>query len=360
MARQSRSEASEGIDAISSSTRKPLNWSNVSSDVSDVSSEIYSHQEMARREEKKIKASSVDTLAPALSPPAILADPVPKEALKSVESSSNSSVLNSLLNKFWDFISTPIAIHEMSPESKANYHKAKYGNKPLLDTPFHMDMKAYRKLMAELQEMADQINKINNDADENLQDSERLVQNMQLLITYMKRQKQIREEAVTNRNQDLVFLRNQEKSVRQEQSDAEKARIETNKDRQFWTAVNSKLTVATVVLLGISAISTGVNWATSAPLAAFQTFQMISQVSTMVMGTATGCSGLMKAHFDRLTGEFKEQSVNLRDQHHITNVKIKYEFDQMMASYDSSLKINEWLGQLLKNQQETAQSINSR
>lgn len=284
-------------------------------------------------------------IPPSLPPPA---------RLDTIESMEVGGVAG-IAKKIWDFLSYPFSKSAVDSALTAKPGPKGLNGIPALESAFQIDQVAMQKLMTELKEMVDQVVKSSNDADEELQDKDRL-QAVVLLIDYLKKQEKIRHDGVNNHKFDLVFHTKQNEAVRRTLDDVEMAIISTNNSREFWGTVNSGLKWAAVaVFTGTVALSV---FTMSGGAAVPMVVLSMSKIPNAFLTISSAATQIMKAKLDSDFGQGKERSENMRSWRFQNNLRIEATIENVNNSFDMAQKVRGWLFQVLKNQQDAVHNVN--
>ncbi len=350
----------ESIEGIDSSSSKGTTWWYTGDP-------FYSFE--VHQEEKKAITLPPDTISSA-QPQIPLAEP---QASAKVESTDNSNTVNRMMNKIWNFLWTPLASDKTTEGQAAQSNvtqpasttKSKgIGGAPAIDEPFQVNREDLQKLLVELRKLNHQIEKTNHDGEEELQDRDRQIQTFVLLLNYLKKQKQMRDNGIFALKFDLDVLNNSSNSTRKKLVETDKLWIEINKDHQWWRTANTITSWASFAIVTASVTAYFASFYFTGGLAAaftslFASSRAVSCITQATLAGASGFTEIMKGHLEHQQGVHKKESVILKGKYTELNVIIKMQMDQMFEGFNKTQKINEWIQQVLKNQRSATQSINS-
>ena len=275
----------------------------------------------------------------------------------------------SMGKKIWEFLCAPLSFNNASTgtSNKAGGDNVTGLGSPTLEPPFQIDLKALQQLIKELKELNHQIHETHNETQDNeINEKERSKQlipiSIHILIEYYKTQTKLREEVAVEIKFQIVFHNNQYQQIKRELGDADQIRIDTEKDRVFWSNCNRNVsylamtvTAAIVVTVAIGAFSTG-----AGAIAIPAIFQMGMTITKCGLDLSAGATQFMKGILEKKVGELKEKTEVLAGRHTYISVTMKREMDQMNNGWEIGQKLTKEMIDVLKNYREAAQGINAK
>jgi hypothetical protein len=290
---------------------------------------------------------------------------VQNDPVKTETKSNRSLDITQWGKKIWELLCAPFGFNTTAAATTTGTSNKPGGDSvtglgsPTLEPPFQIDLKKLEQLIKELKELNHQIQNINNESEEELK-KERLNQSIYALVEYYKTQKKLREDVTVEIKWQIIFHRSQDMEIRKEHSDADKARIETDKTRQFWSNVNKGLTVVSVAttVVGVGAL-VYVTWGAGA-IAIPSIVQFTANITKCGIDLGAGGTQLVKSILDKKVGGLKEKIEVLNATHLKITFTMQREVDQMNEGWNCAERLTKEMIDLLKNYREAVQSINAR
>lgn len=259
--------------------------------------------------------------------------------------------------KFWEWISSPFTSKKaIEPVTGKAPDEAVQGisGTPSLQSPAHVNHEMIQKMIQELQEQVKRIEESTNETnDQNLTDEKRYV--LHYLIQY-----QIRKDGIANIQFQFIFNQQRDHEIRKEQSDLKGQKIEIDKSRKFWSAVNTGIAVAAVATLiaamAISVITTYGLTVTAIPAAITVGVKIIGSS----LAIAGGGTAIIKGGLDKEHGEFQGKIELLNYKHKSLNETLRNESFTTNSEYNKALENWGMLKQMLDNMHKTSRVLTSK